>query len=48
MDVKIFFALHLAFGVILDVNFHLVVENGTLLCLDYYVDYYFLNLDYFR
>ena len=49
MDVKpFFFALHLTFGVILDVNFHLLIENVALVCSDYYVDYYFLNLDYFR
>ena len=41
VDVKTFFALHLTFGVILDVNFHLLIENITLVCLDYYVDYYF-------
>ena len=43
-----FFALYLTFGVILDVNFHLLIENITLVCLDYYVDYYFSNLYYFR
>ena len=43
-----FFALHLTFGVILDVNFHLLIENVTLVCLDYYVDHYFSNLNYFR
>ena len=49
MDVKIiFFAFYLTFGVILNVNFHLLIENVTLVCLDYYVDYYFSNLDYFR
>ena len=42
------FAFHLTFGVILDVNFHLLIENVTLVCLDYCVDYYFSNLDYFR
>ena len=43
-----FFALHLTFGVILDVNFHLLIENVTSVCLHYYVDYYFSNLNYFR
>ena len=43
-----FFALHLTFGVILDVGFHLLIENVTLVCLDYYVDHCFSNLDYFR
>ena len=38
-----FFALHLTFGVILDVNFHLLIENVTLVCLHYYVDHYFSN-----
>ena len=43
-----FFALHLTFGIILDINFHLLIENITLVCLNYYVDNYFSNLDYFR
>ena len=43
-----FFALHLTVGVILNVNFHLLIENVTLVCLDYYMNYYFSNLDYFR
>ena len=43
-----FFALHSTFGVILDVNFHLLIENITLVCLDYHVDHYFSSLDYFR
>ena len=29
-------------------NFRLFIENVTLVCLDYYVYYHFLNLDYFR
>ena len=35
LDVEtFFFALHLTFGIILDVNFHLLIENVTLVCLD--------------
>ena len=49
VDVKTFFcSFHVTFGVILDVNFHLLVENVTLVCLNYYVDHYFSSLDYFR
>ena len=44
----LFFALHMTFGVILDVICYLLIENVTLVCLDYYVDYYFSNSDYFR
>ena len=29
-------------------NFCLFIENVTLVCLDYYLDYHFSNLDYFR
>ena len=49
MDVKTFvFALHLTFGVILDDNFHSLIENVTLVPLVYYYVDYFSNLDYFR
>ena len=41
MDVKtFFFALCWTFSVILDANFHLLIENVALVCLDYHVDYY--------
>ena len=29
-------------------NFQFFIENVTLVCLDYYLDYYFLNLYYFK
>ena len=50
MDVKTCFCSSLDFwrSIGPDVNFHLLIENVTLVCLDYYMDYYFSNFDYFR